>query len=58
MADNLKLRQPEDKNFINLREPWEIKYWTRALGVSQVQLGIAVKAVGNNTRKVKEYFGM
>ncbi|ANR86134.1 DUF3606 domain-containing protein [Cronobacter sakazakii] len=57
MVDNLQRRQPEDKNFINLSESWEVKYWTQALGVTESQLRAAVKAVGNGTAKVRAYLG-
>lgn len=57
MSDNLNRRQPEDKNFINLHEKWEVDYWTRTLGVTETQLRAAVKAVGNGTAKVKNHLG-
>ncbi|EMQ4316555.1 DUF3606 domain-containing protein [Yersinia enterocolitica] len=57
MADNLNIRQPQDKNFISLSEDWEVKYWTKALGVTEQQLRAAVKAVGSGTKKVKEHLG-
>lgn len=53
MADNLNIRQPQDKNFISLSEDWEVKYWTKALGVTEQQLRAAVKAVGSGTKKLK-----
>ncbi|EKN4790584.1 MULTISPECIES: DUF3606 domain-containing protein [Yersinia] len=57
MADNLNIRQPQDKNFISLSEDWEVKYWTKALGVTEQQLRAAVKAVGSGTKKVKDHLG-
>ncbi|WP_145600096.1 DUF3606 domain-containing protein [Yersinia frederiksenii] len=57
MADNLNIKQPQDKNFISLSEDWEVKYWTKALGVTEQQLRAAVKAVGSGTKKVKEHLG-
>ncbi|PJE87405.1 DUF3606 domain-containing protein [Yersinia mollaretii] len=57
MADNIGIRQPQDKNFINLSEDWEVKYWTKALSVTEQQLRAAVKAVGSGTKKVKEHLG-
>lgn len=57
MSDNLKIRQPQDKNFINVHEEWEVEYWTKALGVTKSLLITAVKAVGTSTEKVKKYLG-
>jgi hypothetical protein len=35
MADNLTNRVQPDRSKINMSEGHEIKYWTRALGVSR-----------------------
>ena len=35
MADNLKERAPQDASRISLSEDWEVRYWTKALGVSK-----------------------
>jgi len=53
MTDTLNIRQPQDKFRINVNEPWEVRYWTQQLGVSEEQLKQAVKAVGPMTLKVK-----
>jgi hypothetical protein len=55
MPDNLKIRQPEDPQKINVNEQWEVNYWTTALGVSEFQLRNAVKAVGPFVKDVKSY---
>lgn len=57
MADNLRRRQPEDKNFISLSESWEVTYWTHELGVTESQLRAAVKAVGSGAAKVRAHLG-
>ncbi|MFK3875883.1 DUF3606 domain-containing protein [Pantoea agglomerans] len=57
MADDLNRREPEDKRFISLSEDWEVRYWTKALGVTKEELQKAVAAVGTGTAKVKEYLG-
>ncbi len=38
MADDLKLRRPQDASRISLSEDWEVRYWTQALGVSAEEL--------------------
>lgn len=55
MPDNLNIRQPQDKDRINVNEPWEVRYWTQKFGVSETQLKQAVDAVGPMMDKVKKY---
>jgi hypothetical protein len=57
MADDLTRREPEDKRFISLSEPWEVAYWTKTLGVTEAELKAAVDAVGSGTAKVKAHLG-
>ena len=57
MTDNLKRRQPEDPNKINVNQSWEISYWTDELGVSEQKLRDAVAAVGPLVKDVKKYLG-
>ncbi len=58
MSDNLAIRRPQDPTKINLQEDWEVKYWTRALGVTADQLKRAVDEVGPLVVKVKSYLGV
>lgn len=46
MADDKKNRGPADRARINVNEPYEIAYWTKALGVSEKTLRDAVAKVG------------
>lgn len=57
MADNLNLRGTPDRSRINVNEPWEIQYWTKALGVSEQQLRTAVSKVGVLAADVKKHLG-
>ncbi|MEM5368959.1 DUF3606 domain-containing protein [Paraburkholderia azotifigens] len=57
MADNLKIRQPQDRTKINVHESWELTYWTQQLGVSADILKRAVQAVGPGVEAVKQYLG-
>jgi hypothetical protein len=57
MSDDLTKRQPQDKSKISLTEEWEVRYWTRALGVTEAQLRAAVKLVGHGTAAVKKQLG-
>jgi hypothetical protein len=54
MADDLDNRGPQDRNRISLAEDWEVRYWTRELGVSKEELERAVKAAGNSVAAVRE----
>lgn len=44
-----------DRNRINLSEEYEIRVWTKSLGVSEGELREAVDAVGNSVDSVRAY---
>ncbi|MBC7381941.1 MAG: DUF3606 domain-containing protein [Bacteroidia bacterium] len=50
--DNLENKGPEDRSLIALKEDWEVKWWTKSLGVSVLQLKEAIDAVGYSSEKV------
>jgi hypothetical protein len=54
MSDDLNNRGPQDRSRISLSEDWEVRYWTRELGVSREELERAVKAAGNSVAAVRE----
>lgn len=56
--DSLTKRQQPDRSRINLHQPDEVKYWTRALKVSQDQLRKAVDKVGNSAAAVRKELGV
>ncbi|EJL05477.1 MULTISPECIES: DUF3606 domain-containing protein [Pseudomonas] len=47
MADDLSNRGPQDRSRISTSEEWEVRYWTKELGVTEDELKAAVKAVGS-----------
>ncbi|MDW7692679.1 DUF3606 domain-containing protein [Flammeovirgaceae bacterium SG7u.111] len=57
MSDNLNRKFPEDPTKININQKWELNYWSKKFGVSQIQLISAVNQVGYSVAKVKEYLG-
>jgi hypothetical protein len=57
MSDNLQKAGSQDRSRINVNEPWEVKHWTEALGVSKEALEDAVKAVGTSVSAVKKHLG-
>ena len=52
----IKKEQP-DRSKINIHEPHEVKYWTRALGISKEDLQKAVDKVGNAAPAVRKELG-
>ena len=57
MADDLTKRGKQDALRINVNEDHELRYWTKALGVSEDELRAAVKAVGVMAKDVRAHFG-
>ncbi|MGA7386640.1 MAG: DUF3606 domain-containing protein [Pseudolabrys sp.] len=49
---DLKNRQPQDPNRINIREEWEVRYWAMELKVSANELKRLVSETGSpNVRR-------
>ncbi|SFW63595.1 DUF3606 domain-containing protein [Luteibacter sp. UNCMF366Tsu5.1] len=46
MSDDKSERGPADAQRINVHEPYEVSYWTGALGVSEARLREVVAEVG------------
>jgi uncharacterized protein DUF3606 len=57
MADDTSKRGGTDRSRINLSQPHEVQYWTKALGVSEEQLKQAVKSVGSSADDVRRHLG-
>jgi Protein of unknown function (DUF3606) len=53
MSDNLNLKRPQDASKISLTEPWEVAYWTKALGVSETKLRELVKQHGHSAAVIR-----
>ena len=54
MADNLQNAGPQDRSRINVNEEWELRYWTKELGVSKERLEELVKEVGPSVSAVRQ----
>lgn len=52
--DHLSRKETPDRSKINMHQRWEVKYWTRALGVSHAELQKAVDKVGNSASAVRK----
>lgn len=55
--DNLTKKVQADRSRINLSEDFEVKYWTKHLGVSREQIEQAVEKVGNSAAAVRKELG-
>ena len=55
MPDNKTKRGSSDRGVIALREPYEVRYWSKKLKVTPAKLKYAVKKVGHSARKVEAY---
>lgn len=55
MADDKNAVGGPDRARISLGEDYEVRDWTKSLGVSEEELREAVDAVGNSADKVREY---
>lgn len=55
MSDDLDNRGPRDAKLISLTEDWEVKYWTKALGCSVLELKNAVENAGHSAEAVRNY---
>lgn len=53
MADDKSKRAPRDASRISLEEDYEVKYWTKALGISRQQLAEIVQRVGSSADAVR-----
>ena len=56
LDDKLNRGQP-DRSLINMSEDYEVKYWTKQLGVSRDELEKAVDKVGNSAAAVRKELG-
>ncbi len=57
MADDKTKTGGQDRNRINLNEDYEVRDWTKSLGVTEEELRKAVAAVGDQADKVREHLG-
>ena len=57
MPDDPSNRRGQDRDRINVNQPYEVAYWTRALGVSEDELRKAVAAVGDRADAVRKHLG-
>ena len=56
--DNLTKKDQRDRSKINMHEAYEVKYWTKELGVSKSELQKVVDKVGNSAAAVRKELGI
>ena len=56
--DNLTKKDQRDRSKINMHEDFEVKHWTKELGVSKEELQMAVDKVGNSAAAVRKELGV
>ena len=54
MADDLKSRGQPDRSRINMNEDYEVRYWTRHLGITEEELQRVVAKVGSSAAAVRK----
>jgi hypothetical protein len=54
MSDDLRERVLQDAGRINLSEEWEVRYWTKSLGVGREELERLVRQRGNSADAMKK----
>lgn len=55
MADDKTKVGGQDRARINMHEDYEVRDWTKSLGVTKERLQEAVDAVGDQANAVREY---
>ena len=55
MSDDKTQAHGQDRERINIHEDYELRDWSKSLGVTQEKLKEAVQAVGDRADKVREY---
>jgi hypothetical protein len=55
VPDNKTKRGASDRGLIALREPYEVRYWSKKLKVTPAKLKYAVKRVGHSAKKVEAH---
>jgi hypothetical protein len=57
MSDDVLKRGQPDRSHINMHEDYEVKYWSKHLGVTREELQRLVDKVGNGASAVRKELG-
>ena len=55
MADDLSKRGGRDRDRININQEYELLDWAKKFGVTTERLKAAVRAVGDDAKKVEQH---
>jgi hypothetical protein len=55
MSDSTQTAGGQDRKRINVNQDYELRDWSQKFGVTQDELRAAVRAVGDQADKVKDY---
>ena len=54
MTDNLTKRDQPDRSKINMKQDYEVHYWTKHLNISKEELHKVVDKVGNSAAAIRK----
>jgi hypothetical protein len=54
MTDNLTKRDQPDRSKINMKQDYEVHYWTKHLNISKEELQKLVDKVGNSAAAIRK----
>ena len=54
MTDNLTKRDQPDRSKINMKQDYEVHYWTKHLNISKEELQKVVDKVGNSAAAIRK----
>jgi len=57
MSDDRLNRGQPDRSKINMSEDYEVRYWTKHLGITRDELEKVVEKVGNSAKAVEKELG-
>lgn len=57
MPDNKKIPGPEDRERINVNQPYEVRDWAKKFDVTPDRIRDSVKRVGDRVKDVKRDLG-
>ncbi|GME46209.1 MULTISPECIES: DUF3606 domain-containing protein [unclassified Pantoea] len=55
MKNPIQRRSPDDLSHVEIREQWQITYWTQELRTTQERLTRAIRESGTRTEQVRDW---
>ena len=57
MADDLDERGPKDHSRVNIKEPWEVRWWAKKWNVTEAELRAAHASAGPMASNIARRLG-